>query len=74
MEHAQDAVVGHCDRKSQRTRPRFGGESGRRAGPARLLRASASPMPGKHRGEQHACERQCLDALAGPQRSRDSGA
>jgi len=25
-------------------------------------------------GEQHVCERQCLDALAGPQRSTDSGA
>jgi hypothetical protein len=25
-------------------------------------------------GEQHACERQCMDALAGPQRSMDSGA
>lgn len=33
-----------------------------------------SPTPGECRGEQHACERQCMDALAGPQRSRESGA
>jgi hypothetical protein len=52
-------------------------ESVRRVGPALLLRASgasASPVSAEHIGEQHACERQCTDALAGPQRSRDSGA
>jgi hypothetical protein len=41
---------------------------------ARLLRASASPMPGEHRGELHASERRDMDGSAGPERSRDSAA
>jgi hypothetical protein len=37
-------------------------------------RAPDSPVPGDCKGERHACERQCMDALAGPQRSMDGGA
>jgi hypothetical protein len=33
-----------------------------------------SPVPRECKGELHACERHCMDALAGPQRSMDSEA